>query len=199
MNYHEQMCKLARNQYEHHKLAPKPPGTGQEDGPWELMNSRPHAFKDTVAIEPVGFNRLLVHGSCEPTVFGNFTQDTWKYHPIVDLIGGRASQYLDYVRGKVIPPPPPYYDDSKAEEHMADLRKAVETGELYCEESELKLADLHDRIRSTDWGAVHTYLYENFDIEVEDVSRFGKVMAPPQFYYAVFAVKRLWELLEERA
>jgi hypothetical protein len=194
--YHKQMVSLARGHYDDHIIVAEPNDQAEEahtpGGAWLLSSAE--TGRNTVAIRPLNFGRLLVHGACDPIVFGGYSAppEKWEHHPIIDLIGKRDEQYLEYVLGKVIPRLPDHYVEEKAEVDLAWFEE-----EFPEERYKVVIAEARDRFQCGDWRAAHNHLYENLDIDYEYIGDVGKVLAPPQFYYAVFAVKRLWELLKE--
>ena len=205
-HYHEQMVRLATEQYKDHQLVRYPDDPDQQgieyEAPWLMQRVNGDTWqRDHVDIRPVAFNRLLVHSSHDPLLLGGYKRhpEPAKYHDMIDLIGTRDWPYMEYVLGKAIPRPPNYYDEKKAEEDLKELRSELTNDDGTCPEwAQLHLADIQDALNSSDWYGVHHLLYEYDLVEAEDISRFGQVLAPPYFYYGVAAVKRLWELLEDQ-
>jgi hypothetical protein len=191
------MVRLATDHFKNHTLQAVSPASLYDRELWRIHDATQN-WTNAVEIQAVGFGRLLVHGSCDPVVFGNYKHhpEPAKHHDIIHLIGEREWQYMEYVTGKTIPRMPDYYDEKKANEDLEALRKDLAELPLDRDGPLFQLAELQDRINNQDWHRVHAYLYEELEVEAEDIGRFGRVMAPPNFYYVVGAVKRLWELLE---
>jgi hypothetical protein len=194
-DYHTKHCALAKDHFKNHTLQAVSPASLYDRELWRIHDAT-NNWSHAVEIQAVGFGRLLVHGSCEPMVFGNYTQEVFRYHPLIHEIGTRDEKYLGYIAGKTLPKMPDYYDQDAMQDCFDALRAALQEEGAMDEEVELDLANIQDAINDENLPRVQTLLYEHNFCEPEDISRFGQVLAPPNFYYAVFAVKKLWELLE---
>lgn len=189
--HHDIMCKRAKAHFSKYTLNTEL-SQNQEGHLHSWMLRQPSGF-DPLEIREVGFKSLLVHGACDPIVFGGYTDDT--DHPLITLLGNPKTS-IDYIAGKVFPCLPYTHDTGKA---LRDLAKLKEEAPIAGEEREVYLEQLdHLEALCVSEGCVRAqgYMYDHMQCDTEDIYDFGRVTAPPNLYRAVFAVRRLCEILQ---